>query len=321
MKRRLVVAGAVLVGVVAVIWVAVNRTPVVTLPDRIPEPVVHHEPVAPVAPEVATSVVVTPDVETSAVPSSVGSPYVPAVVFSPGLAALVDRSLPGEERVHGLASGEMTEVKDARDLETLAQLLGDPAEDDTVRHEIASLLLRSGYAPLDACLLKVLENPAEKERFRSWAVQHVGNLLLDDKHPGDRRVLADRLRTLLTDRHIKVRREALLVLARHDDSAVLEKVRDMLADTGPGADEVRDLAIRLAQDKNMRELIPLIRPYAHATNEIIRIAAIVALSQWSDEESRPAFEAAASSSGTRLQRAGTAALARLEKAPATQPAR
>jgi len=156
MNRRLVLAGAVLVGVVAVIWVAVNRTPVVTPPDRIPEPVVRHEPVTPVAPEEVTSVV-----ETSVVPSSVGSPYVPAVVFSPGLAAVVDRSLPGEERVHGLASGEMTEVKDARDLETLAQLLGDPEEGDTVRHEIANLLSRSGYASLEACLVKIVDNPVE----------------------------------------------------------------------------------------------------------------------------------------------------------------
>jgi len=315
MNRRLVVAGAVLVGVVVVVWVAVDRTPVVTPPDRIPEPVVHHEPAAPVAPEE-----VTPVVETSAVPSSVGSPYVPPVVFSPGLAALVDRSLPFDERVRGLTSGQVTEIKDGRDLEALAQLLGDPEEDDTVRHEIANLLFRSGYASLDACLLKVLENPAEKERFRSWAVQHVGNLLLDDKHPGDRRVLADRLRTLLTDRHLKVRREALLALARHDDAAVLEKVRDMLADTGPGADEMRDLAIRLAQDKKMRELIPLIRPHARSTNEIIRIAAIVALSQWGDAASRPAFEDAAASQRVRLQRAGTAALARLDTQNVSHPA-
>ena len=65
--------------------------------------------------------------------------------------------MPFDERVHDLAAGKITEVKDGRDLATLAQLLGDPAEDDTVRHEIARLLIRSGYAPLEACLFKTME--------------------------------------------------------------------------------------------------------------------------------------------------------------------
>jgi HEAT repeat protein len=214
----------------------------------------------------------------------------------------------------------MTEVKDARDLETLAQLLGDPEEDDTVRHEIANLLSRSNYALLEACLVKIVDNPAEKERFRSWAVQHLGTLLLDENASGDRRALTERLRILLSDRHRYVQREALLALSRLDDAAVPDQVRDMLSDPAPDADPMRDFAIRIAYDYNRRELIPLIRPYAHSTNDIIRIAAIVALSQWGDEESRPAFEEAASSPGIRLQRAGTAALARLATAPASQPA-
>ncbi len=49
------------------------------------------------------------------------------------------------------------------------------------------------------------------------------------------------------------------------------------------------------------------------------IAAMVTLSQWGDEHSRPAFEEAAGSGPPRLQRAGRAALARLDKAtPVTE---
>jgi len=77
---------------------------------------------------------------------------------------------------------------------------------------------------------------------------------------------------------------------------------------------MRDLAIRFVQDKNMREHIPTIRPYARSTNDIIRIAAIVALSEWGDEESRPAMEEAANSTVVRVQRCGQAAMKRLDNA-------
>jgi len=243
-------------------------------------------------------------------PGSV-KPNAPALT-APELAAVLDRSRPFDERVKGLAGGAVTEVKDSRDQEALAGILGDPTEDDTVRHEIANLLFRSGYAQLEPCLAKVLENPAEKERFRSWAVQHLGNLLLDSRFPADRQALAGRLRALLTDPQIKVRREALLALVRHDDPAVLKKLPEMIADTAPGADAMRDLAIRCAYDKKMKESLPAIRAQARSADEPVRIAAMNALSQWGDEESRPAFEAALASGSVRLQRAGKAAIGRLD---------
>jgi hypothetical protein len=186
MKRRFFVAGVLLVVVVAGIFIAVKRPRASTPPDPAPRPIVHEQPAAPSKVAEVTSTVSTSAVSTFAVPA-----YVRPVVVTPGLASLVDRSLPFEERVRGLTSGQVTEVKDGRDLEALAQLLGDPAEDDTVRHEIASLLTRSGYAPLEARLFKIVENPGEQERFRSWAVQHLGQSLNDAHYPGDRLVLAD----------------------------------------------------------------------------------------------------------------------------------
>jgi hypothetical protein len=124
MKRRFVVAGALLVVVAAGVFLAVKRPRASTPPDPASRPVVHEQPAAP-----SKVAEVTSAVSTSAVPV-----YVLPVVVTPGLASLVDRSLPFEERVRGLTSGQVTEVKDGRDLESLAQLLGDPAEDDTVRH-------------------------------------------------------------------------------------------------------------------------------------------------------------------------------------------
>jgi hypothetical protein len=71
--------------------------------------------------------------------------------------------------------------------------------------------------------------------------------------------------------------------------------------------------------KNMREHIPAIRNYARSANDVIRIAAIVALSQWGDEESRPACEEAAKSTVVRLQHCGQAALKRLDSAKPAKP--
>jgi HEAT repeat protein len=227
------------------------------------------------------------------------------------LASLVDRSQPFEERVRGLTSGQVTEVKDGRDLEALAQLLGDPAEDDTVRHEIASLLSRSGYAPLEARLFKIVENPAEQERFRSWAVQHLGNSLNDTHYPGDRLVLADRLRGLLTDRHRYVQRMAIQALVQHNDPAVLAKVREMISDPAPEADAMRDMAMRCALEKNWRETVPAIRVHLRSTNESVRISAIWVLGKFGDEESRPGFVEAASSPRPRIHSASKLALANL----------
>lgn len=311
MNRRLRVAIAygLLAFIALVVIIAVKRPGVSAPPVPATMPVVQTKPAATAEVAVVTSVV-----STSAVPPSIPA-YVTPSVFTPGLESVVDRRLPFDERVHGLAAGKITEVKDERDQETLASLLGDPAEDDTVRHEIANLLFRSDYASLETCLTKILENPSEKERFRSWAVQHLGNLLLDDNYAGDRLVLADRIRALLTDRHRYVQRMAIQALVQHNDPAVLAKVRDMLSDPAPDADPMRDLAIRCASEKNMKECIPAIRPLARSTNDIIRIAAIVALSQWGDQESRPAIEAAATSSVVRVQRCAKAALARLSAVP------
>ena len=294
MKRRFVVAGALLVVVLAGVIVAVKRPHASAPHEPAPRPVVHEQPAIP-----AKVAEVTSAVSTSAVPA-----YVRPAVFTPGLSSLVDRRLPFDERVRGLTSGQVTEVKDGRDLEALAQLLGDPAEDDTVRHEIASLLSRSGYAQLEGRLFKIVENPAENERFRSWAIQHLGNSLNDAHYPGDRLVLADRLRGLLTDRHRYVQRMAIQALVQHNDPAVLAKVRDMISDPAPDADAMRDMAMRCALEKNWRETLPAIRAYLRSTNESVRISAIWVLGKFGDEESRPGFIEAASSPRPRIQSAG-----------------
>jgi HEAT repeat protein len=141
--------------------------------------------------------------------------------------------------------------------------------------------------------------------------QHLGNSLNDTHYPGDRLMLADRLRGLLTDRHRYVQRMAIQALVQHNDPAVLAKVREMISDPAPEADAMRDMAMRCALEKNWRETVPAIRAYLRSTNESVRISAIWVLGKFGDEESRPVFDEAASSSRPRIQSAGKLALANL----------
>lgn len=220
-------------------------------------------------------------------------------------------------------------VVHAEDYPLLLAVLADTTDSDTARNEVANLLQRSKYPGLADALCKVLDNPAEKPRFRSFAAQHLG-LLAAGNDSAQRQTASLKLQTCLTDRDIPVRREALLALVRQRDPKAMETAVAWLTAPSPnplptGAREpetgnskpetdVRDLAIRCVHELNLREHIPAIRKYVRDPNDVVRIAAIVALSQWGDEESRPAFEEAAQSKTVRLQRAGKAALERIEKA-------
>jgi hypothetical protein len=249
----------------------------------------------------------------------VAPPFVPPSVSSPALSNVVDRRLDYVERVRTLTSGGLTEVKDPQDLATLATVLADPSEDEVVRHEIVNLLNRSGDQELEARLFQILENPAEGQKFRAWAVQHLGGLLTT---PGRIPVSPDllpRVRQLLTDRDLHVRREALLALSRANDSQTLEQIPGLLKDSAPGADGMRDLAIRIAQTQNLRDQIPLIRPYLTSTNDTLRIAAMDTLGKWQDQESRPAIETALKEGSYRVKRCAQSALKALDTPPAVKP--
>ena len=128
---------------------------------------------------------------------SLSSEYAPPEVSAPGLRGLVDRRLTLDERVPANITSVIPEVKDAGDLAVLIKLLSDPGEPDTVRHEVANLLRRSDYPGLETALLAVLENPAEKARFRGWAVQHLGGLFSSGQSKGDRHLLTERMHRLL----------------------------------------------------------------------------------------------------------------------------
>ncbi len=155
-----------------------------------------------------------------------------------------------------------------------------------------------------------LYNPKEGERFRSFCVQHLyGNY--EGADTDEKEIISEALHSCLTDRHVKVRREALLALHRLKEPIAREVALKWLHDEK--ADRVRDAAIRIVREQEIREEIPTIRKLARDPNIVVARAAIVTLARWGDEESRPIMEEAAKSSSVLLQRAGKAALARLDR--------
>jgi HEAT repeat protein len=249
-------------------------------------------------------------------------PYVPPAVKTRSIIALVDRNRPVAERISGDISARITSVHDPEDLGALAAVLSDAQDDPTVRNEIANLLARSHYDRLGDALLRVLDNPREKTRFRAFAVQHLGEILTApaaatityESQPALQTRILTKLRSLLKDPDAPVKREALLALVRQRDPAGAETAVAWLhapPAAAPDAD-LRDIAIRCVHELNLREQLERIRVLTRDDNDIVRIAAIVALSEWGDQQSRGEFQRAAASSDARLQRCGTLALQTLD---------
>jgi hypothetical protein len=238
------------------------------------------------------------------------SVYVPPKVSDVRLARLVNRAISIDERIGTEISSTIPNVTNTHDQNILLAVVGDVQDNDAVRNEVINLLRRSNCTRLPNALIGVLENPAEQQRFRAFAVQHLGSMDLPNDAELRQRVTR-KLQESLQDRHVDVRREALLALIRRRDSIATQAAVTWL--TSGDSENVRDLAIRCVVDLDLREHVPTIRKYLKDENEVVRIAAIVALSQWGDEESRPVFEQAAASNVVRLQRAGKAALERLDK--------
>jgi len=245
-----------------------------------------------------------------------GPKYAPPTTTDPRLSTFVDRESK-ELRVTGDITTRIPKATDPKDIEAVSTVLADTKDDDTARNEAANLLRRSGHPNLTDELIAVLSNTEEKERFRAFCVQHLYN---NHKRagPAEKEKIAATLRKCLADKHIKVRREALLGLHRLKDNEAEALARKWLHEHCEAGDAVRDLAIRIIRERNLRDELPGIRKHARDKDVVVRIAALVTLSEWRDEASRPAMEEAAKSDNVRLQRCGKLALKRMD-GPAKAP--
>jgi HEAT repeat protein len=122
----------------------------------------------------------------------------------------------------------------------------------------------------------------------------------------------------LSDRHDRVKCEALLALQRIGDSKALPTAEEWLNDATAARDPVRHLAIRVVREAavstpDLKEKhLPRMRELAGHTDESIRRFAIVTLGEWRDLESRLLLEAAAKDGSPLVKSAAQAALRRLD---------
>lgn len=239
--------------------------------------------------------------------------YAPPAVHMPELAAFVNRHS-SAPRVTPDLHNRIPSLSDPKDIAAVASVLTDHRDDDTVRHEAAELLRRSGYKGLTRDLTAILDSPDENERFRSWAVQHLGQNALAT--PRDKKVIVPVLKDGLADRHPAVRRESLLALHRLNVPAASSTAQEWLH--AQDSESVRDLAIRVVRERDLREELPRIRELAASPSVVTRIAALVTLAEWGDSDSRDLMEEAAASDTPRLKRCGEMALKVLDRVKSTE---
>ena len=194
--------------------------------------------------------------------------------------------------------------------ETVAILL-DIKKDATSRNEAANLLRRSGYGGLTDDLIKSLGSPEEGPLWRDYCIQHLWTNAKSASDVEQVKIMGA-LRGAITDRHTRVRREAVLALCRlHEPMGQGTAIKWLTAQEGEGA---RDVAIRCMEDLNLRDQAPAIRKLATDPDESTAVQAIGTLGRWKDEASRPLFEEALKSHNQRVQKAARAALRHLVEA-------
>ncbi len=243
-------------------------------------------------------------------------PYSPPPTKAPEMATFANREAPYEKRVTADIDSRLPETKSTLDSSAAIQVLMDTKDDDAVRNEAANLLRRSACKDLSSRLTRILWNPQEGERFRSFCVQHLW-LNLPKAGEAEKAEIMATLHKCLADKHLAVRREALLALVREKDAQGSELAVKWLS--APEGAEARDLAIHSVYELGLKERIPEVRKCLADPSDPVRIAAIVVLSQWGDEASRPAIEEAAKSKSYRLQNAAQMALKRMDAAKKAQP--
>jgi hypothetical protein len=310
-RRPLILVSLILLAALA-LWIATRQSASQPPPKSdITQPVATVQPAAETLPQSEPPKAI----ESSALEPS--KPYSPPAVHDPKLAALVDRN--AKNRIFSDMSARFP-AANTDDFPALLSVVSDSKDGDTERHEVVELLKRSHCPDLAQTLDKVLDNPAEGSRFRAFAMQHLGALVPDaNSDPDGHQKVMDRLRSSLGDKDFQVRSQALQNLCRLKDPKGGETAAQWLTNYKPVSDkpdlergDIIKQAIACVQSLGLKEHLSTIRQYARDPNEVIRIAAIVALSDWRDEASRPAFEEAAKSSSARLQRCGAAALKRLD---------
>jgi len=264
-------------------------------------------------------------VKSSELPSATSSipaqrePYSVPPINDPSLASFVNRKSP-RVRVPPDIVARFPSISDPIDQEAVAKVLLDVFDDDSIRNEAAELLARSNYPRLVERLEEVLHNPQESERFRGWAVQHVGTNARSAQGQ-DLAIATMILRGCLNDAAIPVRREALLALVRIDDQIGRQSAIELVRSDDPAAINTQDIALRCLGMMNERKYLLEVRRLAKASNANVKIAAINLLADWRDVDSKPLIENCLLAKEFILRVVAQRALERIEQPETAQPAK
>jgi HEAT repeat protein len=247
-------------------------------------------------------------------PTTCGKPPVSAKPASSGSSSYLLTEKDPPTRADPQLTKRLIDTRRVENTADVLVIILDIKKDPTTRNEAANLLRRSECLSLTENLVRSLGSAEEGPLWRSYCIQHL-YMNSEKAMPDEKEKIAGVLRSSLSDRHTRVRREALLALCRLKDPLGQETaVKWLTAKEGEGP---RDVAIRCCEDLGLCDQAPAVRKLATDPDESTAVQAIGTLGRWGDEASRPLFEDAAKSKSLRLQNAAKAALKRLDVARAT----
>ena len=246
--------------------------------------------------------------------------YVPPPVKDKKLAALVNRD--AKDRIFTNMAARFPEVQHPEDFPALLSVLTDVKDDDTVRHEVAFLLMRSHCPDLVSIFFKILDSPEEQPRFRAFTMQYLFEMVQEfSNQSATEQLLTAKMRASLDDKNFEVRTQALQNLCRLKDEVGLQTAVKWLdySNYKPVSTEKTEFeratilkqAIEQIHAAGLKEHLDEIRQHVKDANAIIARAAIVTLADWKDTESLPLFQEAAKSSDPLLKSCAQTAIKKM----------
>ncbi len=207
----------------------------------------------------------------------------------PALTRFVDRRLPAIQRVSHDMFTQIPFLRKGVDCDAVVAVLLDREDDQNVRNEAITLLSQSQFDALPDILLDIYADTRESERFRSFAIQHIGDMYIDqiaDKKASFKSVdISKVLHAALTHESVAIRRESLNKLIEASDPSLDQKLPALFAD--PAQIDLLDLTVYGLAARGDASHLAGIRLLAASeeSDAEVRLAAIRALGVLHDAQS------------------------------------
>ncbi len=243
--------------------------------------------------------------------------YSPPATGAPMLGRVLDRRLRADQRIPPDITTRIPRLTSEKDVQAVLGMLRDRGDDLVARNEAMNLLRRSAYKPqLPEELVRLMKDPAETDRFRSYCLQGMMTCAMGEPDASKARV-TELIEPYLAAPTVEVRRSALRALTLLDHPKALELA--LVAYLNEKEDpEIRVASIHTIGHFKKADAIPQLREVAaKEKNADIRVAVIAVLGQFKDEGSRALFEAAMKANSSGVRTAGKAALKQLAPVPET----